>query len=120
MVSSNDAALRLIGLGWTFKVSRGNRGYCYEKTKVITLPWHALEANPAKPGYSEYYLAHEIAHALAGKKAAHGMVFMEHLKALCPPEHIHYETNYKPRNAKMAGIKGKLVDLRQDFISGAE
>ena len=105
LVSHNCFALELVDAGWVFKVSKGKRGYCYGTKKVITIPKHALQS--LHPGYDQYYLAHEMAHAKAGKVAAHGPEFMEWLKYLCPPEFVHYETGYKPRNAGAAGIMGK-------------
>lgn len=106
LVAHNVVAQELIAARWTFKVSRGRRGFCYWVSRSITIPTHALVSE--QPGYAEYYLAHEMAHAKAGKKAAHGPEFMDWLKRLCPPEFVHYELGYKPRNAKAAGIKGKL------------
>lgn len=105
LIAHNTFAQELVSAGWAFKVSRGRRGFCYWVSRSLTIPKHALLSE--RPGYAEYYLAHEMAHAKAGKKAAHGPDFMDWLKHLCPPEFIHYELNYKPRNAKAAGIKGK-------------
>lgn len=105
LVSHNTFAQELLEAGWVFKVSKGRSGYCYCTRKVITIPVHALLS--PRHGYDEYYLAHEIAHAKAGKAAAHGPEFMDWLKYLCEPEFLHYELGYKPRNAKAAGIEGK-------------
>lgn len=104
LVAGNLHAQALLAKGWRFKVSKGRRGFCYWDTKSITIPTHALR-NSRGVGYDQYYLAHEMAHAHAGRAAAHGAVFMDCLKRLCPAEFLHYELNYKPRNAKAAGIR---------------
>lgn len=104
LIGTNTFAQELISAGWVFKVSKGKRGYCYHARKTITIPKHALHSK--RPGFGEYYIAHEMAHAKAGKDMAHGPEFMSWLQYLCPPEYVHYELTYKPRNAKIAGIKG--------------
>lgn len=103
LLGKNSMASELLSTGWRFRVSKGRRGYCYYRTKTITIPKHALRLSRGA-GYDEYYLAHEMAHAKAGKAAAHGPAFMACLQSLCPPAYVHYELGYKPRNAKAAGI----------------
>lgn len=87
---------------WRFYVVTSNRGMCYYKHKVITVPFRTIVS--ARQGYAAYYLAHEVAHAVAGAKAKHGPEFMAKFKTICPPEFWHFELDYKPRNAASAGI----------------
>lgn len=57
--------------------------------------------------YLTYYVAHELAHGLSykdTKKMHHDQNFMYWFKKLCPVDFQHFELNYKPRNAKAAGI----------------
>jgi hypothetical protein len=98
----------LLEEGWHIEVRHGlKRGVCYEDRKLITLPYWLF--GKADPEYCIYYLAHEMAHATAGCKANHGPVFMKELERLCPRHLLHYELEYKPRNAMAAGI------MPQDF-----
>jgi len=103
-------ATRLKQQGWTFNVSKGSRGYCRYSSKTITIPKWALDlgAGSTNPEYSTYYLCHEMAHAMLAssrhKIQPHGPEFMEQLKAICPIHLIHYEVEYKCRNAAAAGI----------------
>lgn len=86
--------------GWRFYIVNQSRGRCYYKAKIITLPIWALQ----KPnGYFNWYTAHECAHTFA-QNDNHGPIFMHYLKKICPEEYWHFETNYKPGNAKSAGI----------------
>lgn len=109
LVSRNLVATRLKRAGWTFNVSKGGRGYCRYNIKTITIPKWALD-NP-EPEYSTYYLMHECAHAMLAsirhKIQPHGPEFMAQLIAICPAHLIHYETEYKSRNAAAAGISSK-------------
>jgi len=101
LVNAHAVPKALAAAGWTFAVSRGRRGYCYSRRKLITIPKHALTSNKG-PGYDVYYIHHECAHAAGIRN--HGPAFMVELKRICPPDVIHYELGYKPRNARAAGI----------------
>lgn len=89
------------------------RGWCYYNTKHITIPLWAVYAR--RGGYLTYYIAHELSHAIASNKFGddyglsyvykpHGPEFMEIFMKVCPKSYQHYEIDYKPRNAKAAGI----------------
>lgn len=96
---------KLLFLDWRFYVVSSNRGLCNYKTKEISIPlWAILKG----ADYINWYTAHEMAHALvheAGhRNEHHGKIFMEFLKSICPPEFLHLELTYKPRNANSAGI----------------
>lgn len=97
----------LIQRGWFFAVTDTNRGWCNYTNKTITIPLWAW--NSARPGYSTYYLAHEIAHAI-GPHKNHGAEFMRAFKHICPKELQHWELEYKPANAKAAGIAVPIPD----------
>lgn len=72
-------------------------------TDCITLPlWLGDRLNDSRaPRYFEWYVAHELAHGLAGKAALHGLVFQMVLRDLAP-EAWHWESTYKPRNYAQA------------------
>lgn len=96
--------------GWRIYVVAQNRGRCYYYHKVITIPLFAC--NRSKE-YLSWYLAHELSHAEAAKLhgmhiPAHGQEFMTALKNICPAEFLHFETNYKPKNAFAAGISKSM------------
>jgi predicted metal-dependent hydrolase len=94
--------MKLLGSeGWRFYPVNQTRGRCYFGDKVITIPRHAFQREPE---YLTYYICHEMAHAYAGWEANHGPEFMKEFKRICPQEYWKYELNYKPRNAKSAGI----------------
>jgi hypothetical protein len=85
------------------------KGWHNRKNQTITVPlwaYNALGENKQHqndPEYVIYYACHEIAHALAPLDA-HGPKFMKAFMEICPNHLHHYELNYKPRNAKAAGI----------------
>lgn len=103
--------------GWKFKATTQRRGWCSYSQQLITLPaWVLAYATEQKyekqKGFFTYYLAHEVAHALTSPyKPAHGQEFMNKLKRICPPAFIHYELEYKPREAKAAGISYQNVEI---------
>ena len=99
-IATQMAALK--NLGWNFYVVSQRRGYCYYNAHVITVPLWAY--NHKDPEYQIYYLAHEMAHAIAGEHANHGPSFMAAFISLCPAHLLKYEIEYKPRNAAKAGI----------------
>lgn len=86
---------------WQFLPVKQQRGRCYFNSKTITIPEHAYKSK--KPGYLTYYIAHEMAHAI-GLHTNHDGAFMRTLLKICPIDCLHHETEYKPRNAKAAGI----------------
>lgn len=92
--------------GWRFYGVRQTRGFCYYAARVITIPAWVIEKEPTD--YKEWYIAHEMAHAyneFNGTEDNHGPNFMYFLKTICPPDCVHYELGYKPRNAASAGIR---------------
>jgi len=101
----------LLALGWRFFVVDQSRGRCYYREKVITIPAFAFPPH-REHGFKEYYICHEMSHVYAwmnSKCYDHGPNFMKELIRICPPEFIHHEIGYKPRNAIAAGIsKDKL------------
>lgn len=109
---NNIHATRLRLAGWTFHVSKGSRGYCRYYNKTITIPKWAIDRTG---DYIQYYLAHEMAHAMleipTRKRLIepHGQEFMETFKRICPLHLQHHETAYKPRNAAAAGISKEPV-----------
>ncbi len=94
--------------GWIFAMDHVKRGMCVYDTKRILLPSWLLRREQS---YQVYYYCHEMAHAIAGREANHGPVFMATLKDICPADVIHWEGTYKPRNALAAGI----VHIASDF-----
>jgi hypothetical protein len=93
--------------GWRFYAVDQTRGRCYYKHKVITIPaWVINQTNNKSKqiGYKDWYIAHELAHTFA-RGDNHGPLFMAQLKRICPKEYVHYEIEYKPRNANSAGIR---------------
>lgn len=83
------------------------RGRAFPPDLRMAIPFHAYFSH--EDGYFHYYVAHELAHITTWNKyrlnaKPHGQEFMAELKRLCPPEYLHYEAGYKPRNAAKAGI----------------
>lgn len=107
-------ARNLRDAGWKFYPVKQVRGCCYYREKVITIPAWAIEKETQKLGYKTWYISHEISHAYAGYHAHHGPDFMKKLIEICPPEFVHYELGYKPRNAAAAGI-GQIGILELDL-----
>lgn len=92
--------------GWRFYVVNQTRGRCYaDAKKVITIPTWVYRKSQKK---IIWYISHELAHAYDECKHSHGPEFMEWLKKICPSDCIHYELEYKPRNAASAGILFEL------------
>ncbi|WCD44309.1 hypothetical protein Tiera_053 [Polaromonas phage Tiera] len=88
---------------WGFYVTDSARGYCYYAEREITVPLWVIEKGVQ--GQITQYFAHEMAHAFTSRMhQPHGSEFMANLIKICPAEFLHYEVNYKPRNAKAAGI----------------
>ena len=112
--SVKDYARRLRdGKNWMFYAVSQRCGRCYYSQRVITIPKWAIIS--PKQGYKIYYIAHELAHAYDDKRSGHGDPFMQRLIEICPPEWLHYELGYKPRNAARNGIgvlpNSGLLDL---------
>jgi hypothetical protein len=102
------------GSGWRIYVTDTCRGRCSFRSKTITIPRWACDPTHhigGRPGYLEWYVAHELAHYLdrqrkgPGCRLDHGPSFQAALKELCPPHAIHHELGYKPRRARAAGIR---------------
>lgn len=109
--SVKNYARKLIADGWRIYCVNQSRGRCYGGwKKVITIPKWAVEKDNSKPGYSVWYISHELAHAYEANKWDHGPEFMDWLIRICPPEFVHYELGYKPRNAMAAGIRKPGAD----------
>lgn len=101
--------------GWNFYSVSQRRGACYYKEKVITIPVWAIDRELGK---KVQYIAHEMAHAyclINRCDDVHGPNFMKQMMEICPQEYWHFELEYKPRNAKAAGIadpnKKKDIDI---------
>lgn len=78
----------------TFTVKDVRRGRYHRKTNTITLPrW--LEDRWTLPRYVEWYVAHELAHAVSNEHN-HGRAFQLALARLAPKA-WHWECTYKPR-----------------------
>jgi len=87
-----------------------SRGMAYWAHPVITIPVFAIHKAKINPGYTHWYMAHELAHKFAYYECEykdHGAKFMYWLKLLCPAKYQHYELGYKPRLAAAAGISSK-------------
>lgn len=128
---------RLLATGWRFYVVDQKRGRCYYAERVITVPaWifdpsHVcgtvvyggfMTRDEFKPHhmalYKQWYLCHEIAHALhftsghwSRKHAPHGDEFMMHLKQVCPIDSLIFEVSYNPRAAQRNGIGKSAGDM---------
>lgn len=79
-----------------------------EKSVFVVSSYDA-EMNPKfRPGFDQWYIAHELAHLLQRQfnkhSTQHDKYFYQAFKLLCPAEYQHYELEYKPRNAKAAGV----------------
>lgn len=92
--------------GWKVYATNTVRGRCDYQNLNVTIPTWVIEGRRGarRPLYIEWYVAHELAHTFC-PGAKHGPEFMAMLKRLCPPEALVYETEYKPRRAKAAGIR---------------
>ena len=99
--SIRSVAKDLLAKNWSIYVVDQQRGRCYYKAKIITIPVWCLDDK--RLGYKIYYISHELAHVFAPGDS-HGQKFMAEFIKLCPKEYLHYELGYKPRNANIAGI----------------
>lgn len=104
---------------WRIYVAEQDTGWCLNSARVIIYPsWLFTSSNPKERSLSFriWYLSHELAHAMDECKHNHGPEFMHWLKVICPPEAIHHELGYKPRNAKAAGIGQKRVSFSSEDL----
>lgn len=101
----SDEEILTFNRSWKIVCADQKCSMCWYYCNTIVISLFATKS--LRPGYVEYMLAHEIAHAFAGHDANHGPVFMGWLKRLCPEEYQHYEYGYKPRNARAAGLCGR-------------
>lgn len=98
--------------GWRYYVVHAVRGHCFYGPKIITIPaWVVckLTQKSRQAHYIEWYIAHEIAHVMAGYAAQHGPVFQHWLISVCPAYALQYETGYKPQNAARAAIAAGII-----------
>lgn len=71
--------------------------FLHKRNRIVLPEWLGEHVDdPATPRYVEWYVAHELAHGIAGETAKHGPVFQLILAALAP-EAWHWESTYKPR-----------------------
>jgi hypothetical protein len=105
-------ARKLIADGWKIYAVDQDRGRCYSRAKVITIPTWVIRIGGTKLCW---YFCHEMAHAynyIDGTCDSHGPNFMLWLKQICPENCIEHELGYKPRNAAAAGIgKSPFLEL---------
>lgn len=90
--------------GWKFVLTEQSRGWCSAMRKLITIPAWIKSPNKSND-FRVWYICHEMAHAIDKCMHNHGPEFMKILIDICPPEAIHHELGYKPRNATAAGIR---------------
>jgi predicted ferric reductase len=96
-----QTALELFCRGWKFYAVDQGRGRCYFRQKIITIPIWAMQKSIQ---YREWYICHEMSHAVAGIEAKHGVAFQKVLQSLCSAQAIQYELTYKAREVVRAGI----------------
>lgn len=102
-------ARKLLADKWQFLATSQRASWSHSPYKQIAISDWAI--NSMRPGYKEYVICHEMAHAFAPKDEIHGARFMSWLQRICPPEYIHYELEYKPRNAASAGITLPFLEI---------
>lgn len=108
--SVKEYARTLRDKGWRFYACDQKSGWCIDGGhKIIVIPTYVIIPTHQwyrahKIGYKTYYIAHEMAHAFVGTHNGHNQIFMECFKKICPLEFQHWELEYKPREAKKAGI----------------
>lgn len=104
------------------EVRVARRGHYNVLKHLIVIPVWVFTGTPrvkasGKPGYIEWYVAHEVAHAIRWRGwsrgfprppgGSHGLVFQSILRKVCPPEFYHFEAGYKPRRYKQALAAGQ-------------
>ena len=82
-------------------------GRAYYLNNTVTIPKWAFEYR--RKNFLKHYAAHELAHILAYETyghaiAPHGSEFYKCLKKLTT-DTLHFELDYKPKNAAAAGIQ---------------
>ncbi len=69
--------------------------------------------------YFEYYVLHELAHVLQHldnpNDSGHSELFYSHFTRICPEEIQHFESGYKPRLAKAAGVPARSEEKDAKF-----
>ena len=94
-------------------VAAVRRGLAHNASKRITVPAWVFDTSINFCGkahvqggnaFAAYYLAHELSHVVS-LDSGHGRTFMLAFMRLCPAALQKYESVYKPRNAKAAGIE---------------
>lgn len=109
-----DYARKLLADQWWILVADQDTGWCNAHYRTIVLPaWLYIKNRSAD--FKVWYVAHELAHAYDKCKHSHGPEFMEWLKRICPAECLYHELEYKPRNARQAGIR-KPGEVDKDNI----
>ena len=73
------------------------------ENRFISIPLWAYRKGE---DYFSYYVCHELSHQFANG-FSHDKKFYKVFKRICPENIQHFELEYKPRNAKAAGIKEK-------------
>lgn len=108
--SVRTIARKLRDDGWRFYAVDQNRGRCYPFQKVITIPCWVIRRSIQQ---KTWYICHEMAHAIVlpeHPNESHGKIFMDCLISICPADCVHFELDYKPRNAAIAGIRAPGSD----------
>lgn len=83
-------------------------GYTRYWNNCIVIP---LWAHNRSIEYFTYYIAHELAHALAYINNSyysgdlHNEEFYNMFNEICPKKYQHFEYKYKPKNAKRFGVE---------------
>lgn len=107
---SNDFVQHFLPEGWDIYAVDQSCGTTYYDHDVMTIPTWIWNKSKGK---QVWYIAHELAHAWAHIKhnhGNHGDPFMEELKKICPEEYQYHEFDYKPSNAKAAGLSKKGME----------
>lgn len=113
--------------GVTIYVTDSSNGRYRRSIKTVTVPvWaynHTHKKTDYDAEYAIYYVAHELAHAWVHAEeedddSPHGARFYKWFKKLCPPHLWHYEIEYKPRDAKRAGISPNVNDNIAAAVGG--
>jgi len=79
------------------------RGICHYDKRYISIPlWAVIKGKE----FRTYYFCHEAAHSWR-LRGNHDREFMLKFMELCPKNCQHFELNYKPQQAKAAGISEK-------------
>ena len=81
------------------------QGVCFYDRGYFTIPLWAYKRGQ---DYFIYYVSHELAHwatrLVCPQHTGHSKYYYNYFKKICPIELMVYELDYKPKNAKDAGI----------------